>query len=120
MCKNEYRKNEIRKNASAELYKEEVKIDTNTYDNNYDKQFFQKRLNQELEQLSDTHKKVFIMRMKHNLSVKEIAEIMETNEGTIKSRIFYTLKKLSSNLKEFNPANSVAFLLFINELLQKI
>ena len=42
---------------------------------------------------------------------------METSEGTIKSRIFYTLKKLSENLKEFNPASSVALILLINELL---
>ena len=117
MCKNEYRKQETRRNASSELFKQNINIESNKSDNSYDKKIFRKRLNQELDQLSVSHKKVFIMRMKHNLSIKEIAEIMETSEGTIKSRIFYTLKKLSENLKEFNPASSVALILLINELL---
>ena len=106
-----------RRNASSELFKQNINIESNKSDNSYDKKIFHKRLNQELDQLSVSHKKVFIMRMKHNLSIKEIAEIMETSEGTIKSRIFYTLKKLSENLKEFNPASSVALILLINELL---
>ena len=37
-------------------------------------------------------------------SIKEIAVICDCSEGTVKSRIFYTLKKLSVGLKEFNPA----------------
>ena len=42
---------------------------------------------------------------------------METSEGTVKSRIFYTLKKLSVSLKEFNPVNTLAYILLINEIL---
>ena len=53
--------------------------------------------------LSENHKKTFILRFKHDLSIKDIAEILETSEGTVKSRIFYTLKKLGKNLKEFSP-----------------
>jgi RNA polymerase sigma-70 factor (ECF subfamily) len=117
MCKNEYRKNETRKNINNNLNENIVKLDQGNHDKTYDNNIFNERLNQELELLSNNHKKVFIMRMKHNLSIKEIAEIMETSEGTVKSRIFYTLKKLSVSLKEFNPVNTLAYILLINEIL---
>jgi DNA-directed RNA polymerase specialized sigma24 family protein len=37
------------------------------------------------------------------LSIKEISEVLETNEGTIKSRLFYATKYLAASLSEFNP-----------------
>ena len=117
MCKNEYRKNETRKNITNNLNENIGKIDQGNHDKIYDTNIFNERLNQELELLSTNHKKVFIMRMKHNLSIKEIADIMETSEGTVKSRIFYTLKKLSVSLKEFNPVNTLAYILLLNEIL---
>jgi RNA polymerase sigma-70 factor (ECF subfamily) len=41
--------------------------------------------------------------LKHidGLSIKEIAEIMSINEGTVKSRLFYAIKKLAEELKMF-------------------
>ena len=117
MCKNEYRKNETRKNTTNNLNENIGKIDQGNHDKIHDTNIFNERLNQELELLSNNHKKVFIMRMKHNLSIKEIADIMETSEGTVKSRIFYTLKKLSLSLKEFNPVNTLAYILLLNEIL---
>jgi RNA polymerase sigma-70 factor, ECF subfamily len=35
------------------------------------------------------------------LTIPEIAEVMQCNEGTVKSRIFYILKDLSVKLKEY-------------------
>jgi len=103
MCKNEYRKQEVRKGTSNNLNEEISIAGTESPDKQHDMNQFNDRLKEELNELSDNHRKVFIMRFKQNLSIKEIAEIMQTSEGTIKSRIFYTLKKLSENLKEFNP-----------------
>ncbi|MGY8952614.1 MAG: RNA polymerase sigma factor, partial [Flavobacteriales bacterium] len=34
---------------------------------------------------------------------KEIADHMEINIGTVKSRVFHARKELMSKLKEFNP-----------------
>ncbi len=36
------------------------------------------------------------------MSIKEISEIMECSEGTVKSRLFYATKKLSEKLKKFS------------------
>ncbi len=122
MCKNEYRKHETRKVVSNNLDENiGVKDSSYNYENKTDKGFFNQRLKEELELMSDNHRKVFIMRMKHDLSIKEIAEIMKTSEGTVKSRIFYALKKLSENLKEFKPSNiSPLFVLLMNLFLKEL
>lgn len=103
MCKNEYRKQDVRKDTNNNLNENISVAGTESPDKQHDFNQFNERLKEELNELSDNHRKVFIMRFKQNLSIKEIAEIMKTSEGTIKSRIFYTLKQLSENLKEFNP-----------------
>jgi DNA-directed RNA polymerase specialized sigma24 family protein len=37
------------------------------------------------------------------MAIKEIAAVFGISEGTVKSRIFYTLKKLAERLNEFDP-----------------
>jgi RNA polymerase sigma-70 factor (ECF subfamily) len=114
MCKNEYRKQEIRKGTSNNL-NENILVASSepSPDQRYDTTVFNQKLKEELEQMSESHRTTFILRFKHDLSLKEIAEITNTNEGTIKSRIFYALKKLSENLKEFKPVGaSILLMLF--------
>ena len=45
----------------------------------------------------------FLLRYGNNLSIKEIAEILECPEGTIKSRLYYTIKYLSERLNVYKP-----------------
>lgn len=119
MCKNEYRKHETRKVVSNHLDENIGKKDGSfNIARKVDVDDFNLRLKEELTLMSDNHRKVFIMRIKHDLSIKEIASIMDTSEGTVKSRIFYALKKLSTNLKEFNPSNITPILLtlMLNQL----
>ncbi len=111
MCKNEYRKQEVRKGSNNDLHENIVGDDANEPIKKVDRSLFNDRLKEELNLLSESHKKVFIMRFKQGLSLKEIAEVLDVSEGTVKSRVFYTLKKLSANLKEFNPIAISALLL---------
>jgi DNA-directed RNA polymerase specialized sigma24 family protein len=37
------------------------------------------------------------------MAIKEIAAAFAISEGTVKSRLFYTLKKLAERLNEFDP-----------------
>lgn len=66
---------------------------------------FKMALKQELSVLSYEHRCTFILRFQEQLSIREIADIMECNEGTVKSRIHYTIKKLANQLAAFNPLN---------------
>ncbi len=53
-----------------------------------------KRLNNAVVNLSETHKEVFVLKYSNNLTIKEISEVVNCSEGTVKSRLFYALKHL--------------------------
>jgi RNA polymerase sigma-70 factor (ECF subfamily) len=64
---------------------------------------FQEAFQKSMTDLDQKHKEVFALRHMDGLSIKEISEVLETNEGTIKSRLFYATKYLAASLSEFNP-----------------
>jgi len=70
---------------------------------NIDNEIFQNKLQQALNKLDDKHRICFILRYQEEKSIKEIATILACPSGTIKSRIHYTLKKLSEDLYQLNP-----------------
>lgn len=104
MCKNEYKKQEVRKNTSYSIETTfHVKdVNQNVMDDVQDR-FFKEAFEKEIENLDEKHSEVFILRHFDGLSIKEIAEILGANEGTVKSRLFYATKYLAAQLKEFNP-----------------
>lgn len=104
MCKNEYRKMEIRKPVEFESVTSVIISEHgDSFGKRIDRKAFMNSLSAELEKMDENHRTVFVLRYEENLSVKEIAEIMEISEGTVKSRIFYTLRKLASKLNAFAP-----------------
>ena len=111
MCKNEYRKQANRSNTSYGL-NEETQVADKQFDieKKTDEQVFKEKLNEELDKLDDKQKSTFVLRYFEELSVKEIAKTLNCSEGTVKSRIFYTLKKLSESLKEYSPQLMQIFL----------
>jgi len=101
MCKNEYRKQAVRREAH-----EKIGFHQNGQAkqiNEHDKSLLKEELNKAIGELDAKHKSVFIMKYKQQLSIKEIAEISQISEGTVKSRLFYALKKLSGKLEFFKP-----------------
>jgi RNA polymerase sigma factor (sigma-70 family) len=110
MCKNEYRKQEVRKNTVSMVHENIPVMDGSPEKSRLmDASMFNDMLYKELEALEEVQRSTFLMRFKMDLSIKEIAEIHECSEGTVKSRIFYTLKKLSEKLKMFDPKLSTAY-----------
>lgn len=104
MCKNEYKKAEVRKGMSNGLDNHYSLSDTRVnVMNEVEDNFFQEAFQKSLVDLDLKHKEVFTLRHMDGLSIKEIAEILEINEGTVKSRLFYATKYLAESLKEFNP-----------------
>ena len=68
-----------------------------------DRALFSAKLEEELDKLDPDHKATFVMRHHEDMAIKEIAAVFACSEGTVKSRIFYTLKKLAERMKEFDP-----------------
>ncbi|MDX9752080.1 MAG: sigma-70 family RNA polymerase sigma factor [Flavobacteriales bacterium] len=102
MCKNAYRHHAVVRQAAEHLRHEPDRVEAQA-GRAVDHGLFRARLDAELARLEPDHKATFVMRFDEDLPIKEIAAIMECSEGTVKSRIFYTLKKLAERLKEFGP-----------------
>jgi RNA polymerase sigma-70 factor (ECF subfamily) len=103
MCKNEYKRMAVRKNVKSDLEPAElIKSPEDTLKTVHEKSFSD-RLNEKLEEMDEKHKSVFVLRHFDGFSMKEIAEALQINEGTVKSRLFYATKNLAAALKEFNP-----------------
>lgn len=104
MVKNEYKKQEVRKGTQLGVDQyENVSDHAMSVLQQVEEKQFQEVFQQELETLEEKHHIVFSLRHFEGLSIKEIAEIVESNEGTVKSRLFYATKYLAEKLKAFNP-----------------
>ena len=104
MCKNEYRRLKTRKAHLRFIdlpMSNLVNNDSEKIGKAYDQELFGKRLRIELEKISQKYSTTFILRHEHGLSIKSIAEIMNCPEGTVKSRLFFAIKKLSKRLNIF-------------------
>ncbi len=102
MCKNEYRREGTRKAAVPHLKAETSHVD-GIHGDGVDRERFRERLDQELDKLDPDQKATFVMRYHEDMAIKEIAAAFAISEGTVKSRLFYTLKKLAERLNEFDP-----------------
>lgn len=104
MCKNEYKKQEVRKNTSNGLDEHYAVGDANTdvFSEVHDR-FFREEFEECLSALDEKHSEAFKLRHIEGLSIKEIADVLEISDGTVKSRLFYATKYLAESLKEFNP-----------------
>lgn len=53
-----------------------------------------------IQNLTEIHREVFVMKYSKNLSIGEISVICKCSEGTIKSRLFYAMKSLREQLQQ--------------------
>ncbi|MFK8101404.1 MAG: RNA polymerase sigma factor [Saprospiraceae bacterium] len=107
MCKNEYRRLErlqqntekwISEHTLSAKHWHELKL-PETLDQN----LFSIALGKAIDRLDGAHKTCLVLRYQEELSIKEISEIVACPEGTVKSRLYYGLKKLALELEVFNP-----------------
>lgn len=102
MCKNEYKKQEVRKNTGYDIPEGvEAHDEAILPDRAVDQSNFNEQLKVELEKLNDKHREVFMLRHFEGLSLVEIAETLEINAGTVKSRLHHATKTLAEKLAVF-------------------
>lgn len=102
MCKNEYKKQEVRKNTAYDVPEGvEARDQATLQDTEVDKSNFNEQLKIELNKLNDKHREVFMLRHFEGLSLNEIAETLEINAGTVKSRLHHATKALAEKLAVF-------------------
>lgn len=108
MCKNEYRRLQVRRTEPIEI--DDLPMDSDPLPESIDRKAFSAMLDLELEELSEEHRTVFLLRYRENFSLREISDVLQCPEGTVKSRLFYALRRLAARLKSFNPHDTGIFL----------
>ncbi|WP_027420008.1 RNA polymerase sigma factor [Crocinitomix catalasitica] len=99
MCKNEYKKQEIRKPTGYDMPEGFQSVDNEELqDRQVDKDSFNEELKGALANLGEKHSAVFMLRHFEGLSINEIGEVLEINAGTVKSRLHHATKFLADKL----------------------
>jgi RNA polymerase sigma-70 factor (ECF subfamily) len=99
MCKNEYRRKKPADTGWAETA--DMEIEGSDLPEQLDRKLFESSLRLAIDTLGDTHRQCFVLRYQEELSVAEIAAILQCPEGTVKSRLHYALQKISERLTVF-------------------
>ena len=104
LLKNEYRRRSVRSIVAVVEEPGRLSEPTEEWKDSLDMEAFRRALHLALDQdLSPEHREVLLLRFMEELPLKDIALIAGCTEGTVKSRLFYALKKLASALAAFHP-----------------
>lgn len=99
-CKNLLR-NEQNRSRLLEENRPQSSSHTDDKQLSLDHKFLQQRIRSAYAGLNEKEKQLFVLRFEHDLSLKEIAAVINIPEGSVKSGIYYLLKKMSHSLKDF-------------------
>ncbi|TAE86867.1 MAG: RNA polymerase sigma factor [Bacteroidetes bacterium] len=95
-------KNVLRNQANRlRLLDEEIFTTSTTQQGTIDSNKMKGELQQLLSSCSEKEKILFVLRFEHELPIKEIAEITAMPEGSVKSGLYYLIKKIGKHLKVF-------------------
>lgn len=98
MCKNEFR----RKTPDQPDWEESGTESLDHYlPERLDHPAFEYALREAIDGLGAAHKPCFVLRFQEELSVPEIAAILDCPEGTVKSRLHYALLEVSGRMTIF-------------------
>ena len=94
LCKNEYRRPPF-----PELKQTAQDVWADHLPEKMDKVLFEQHLRLSINELSDAHRQCFVLRYQEELSVAEIAEIVDCPEGTVKSRLHHALRQVAGQME---------------------
>ena len=100
--------NEMRNRQNRQRIQKEKLSYTDTFyteeHNRIDRTNFRKELEEFLDNTTEENRLLFTLRFSEELTVPEISQVLDCPEGTVKSRLFYLMKKMAIVLKAYNPA----------------
>ena len=103
MCKNEYRSKNIR-NIIEDLEDADCFINDEVVSN--ESPYMIEDIFNCLADFDEIHRTAFLLKYREGLSIDEISSILELPKGTIKSRLFYTRKKIQKKLQQKALSNN--------------
>ena len=103
LCKNEYRRLRVRSQTDNDPDIDQHLSDLDDQDHRIDARDLESAIAKELLKIEDEHRETFLLRFQQQYTIKEISEILNCPDGTVKSRLHNTTRKLALKLKEYNP-----------------
>ena len=102
MVRNEFRSRQI-SNDYERVVSVQSEMLTDGPEVALDRQLFERQLQWEIDRFDPEQKLLFQFRFVEEMTVRQIAEIMECPEGTIKSRLFHLTRQLAKKLSIYKP-----------------
>jgi len=105
-CKNFYRHQIVKEKNAENIAQHNEQINETAFvdlASKMDAKEFRRLLDETLNQLPLEKKEAFVLKYQEEKSIAEIAAIQNCPEGSVKSRLFYTLKILQEKLIQFKP-----------------
>lgn len=104
MCCTEFRRQEARRRTECEAAAQPAEPLTSV-DSRLDALRFAAHLHRELDQLDAERRSAFLLRYGQGLAIADIANLLGCPPGTVKSRLFYTVRQLADRLRPFDPSS---------------
>ena len=101
LCRNEYRR-KSRSSRVIQFEQRNLSVPASA-PGNIDKEQFNNQLQGAINNLEEKYRLCFVLRYQEEKTIPEISELLGCPQGTVKSRLHYTLKKLAKQLGQFNP-----------------
>lgn len=99
-CKN-YLRDEKQREQHLKLHRNENQFRTNKSHHQFDANVLKQQLTSVFSTLSEKEKMIYQLRFEQELSIKEIAEQLNIPEGSVKSGIYYLLRKYAHLINHF-------------------
>jgi RNA polymerase sigma-70 factor (ECF subfamily) len=96
MCKNEYRRLSIRKSV---VWGGDMDYQMATDNQDLENRQLADEIFNEINELGETEKTAFLLYYREDFSVRDISQVLNLPEGTVKSKLFYTRKKISDKFQ---------------------
>ena len=93
-------KNEWKKSNRTSVGEVPETISEVTPEDLLDADLKRKKIDELLLQLSEEHRETYILRYQHGFSTREVAEVLEISEGTVKSRLFKATQLITKYFKK--------------------
>lgn len=101
LCKNKLRQEKLRSQTVRDQLND-ASTQTVQLNHEADMAYLQQILKDKFESLSEKERQIFTLRFEQQLPVKEIAALLEIPEGSVKSGIYYLLKKYAHILNYYH------------------
>jgi len=102
MVRNEFRSRQI-SNDYERVVSVQSEMLTDGPEVALDRQLFERQLQWEIDRFDPEQKMLFQFRFVEEMTVRQIAEIIECPEGTVKSRLFHLTRLLAKKLSIYKP-----------------